>query len=130
MNLIPFYDRLAVFAQVLLVLYAGSVLVAISLKFIIKYGATVTPVFIDGFLFTLLAVFTAIEAVYQSDEAYKYLSPYFVFYSKSIVGVMLAGATSLKAFRSTSYSEHVKDKLDKARIATGNTETFTKPPGT
>ncbi len=103
-------ERLAVFSQVLFITFAGFVLLLALVRFCVKYGNNITPVFIDGLLFTLLAVWTAMMGIYQSDEIYKYCSPYFVFYSKSMVSIMLAGATALKAFRSTSYSEHVKEK--------------------
>lgn len=77
---------------------------------ILKRYAGVKPVVIDGILYVLIAVFGSFIACITSDEAYKYINPYFIFYSKTVAEMGLAGASALKMFRSTSYSDHLDDK--------------------
>jgi len=77
------------------------------------------PVHLDGMLYILIAVFAAMQITLTSDEVYKYANPYFVFYTKAVVGCCGAAVGALKMFRSNSYAEHRKE--------TGNTDRFTKP---
>lgn len=85
------------------------------------------PVFIDGFLYFLIAVFGSIEAGMANDDAYKYMNAYVVFYIKFFSAIMLAGATAIKMFRSTTYSEHKKATEDAAStVSVKSTETTTK----
>lgn len=86
-----------------------------------NYFAAIKPVTVDGFLYILIAVFGTVQGLMQSDETYKYMSPYVVFYIKFFSALLLAGATALKMFRSTSYSNHVAEKK-----SNGNTQQFTK----
>jgi hypothetical protein len=78
---------------------------------------TVKPVILDGFLYVLIALFGGMEATFTSDEAFKYLNVYFIYYSKTIVVWLLEVVTAIKMFRSTSYSDHLaKVKTDQAII--------------
>lgn len=77
------------------------------------YGG-LKPVVIDGFLYVVIAVCGFAEATLTSDDVYKYMNPFLVFYTKWIVGMIGAGATALKMFRSTSYSEHQDAKKAEA----------------
>lgn len=70
----------------------------------------VPPVFIDGTLYTLVAMFVALQGIFSSEEAYKYVNAYALFWGKSVVSVLAAGLTALKMFRSTSYADHLKVK--------------------
>ncbi len=66
----------------------------------------IKPVVIDGFLYVVIAICGTITAILTSDEVYKYMNPYFVFYFKGTNEILAAGATALKMYRSTSYSDH------------------------
>lgn len=79
-------------------------------RFINWICAGITPIQLDGTLYILIAVFGTVQTMFSSDEAYKYIPPYFLFWIKSFSGVALAGVGALKMFRSTSYSDHLKDK--------------------
>lgn len=70
------------------------------------------PVFLDGLLYVLIAVFIFEQEFLSSDEAYKYVSPYVIFWSKFIIGTSAAATQALKMFRSTSYSDHLKNQAD------------------
>jgi hypothetical protein len=75
--------------------------------------ANIPPVFIDGFLYFLIAVFGASIGILSEDDAYKYINEFVLYHLKFWVKVGLAGATALKMFRSTSYSEHYDKTLKK-----------------
>lgn len=68
---------------------------------------SIKPVYTDGVLYVMIAVCGFLSTEAGSDAAYKYLNPYFLFWAKVIIGCLLAGATALKMFRSTSYSNHI-----------------------
>lgn len=85
-----------------------------------------TPVKLDGLLYVLIAVCGFAEATLTSDDIYKYMNPYFVFYVKWGIGMIGAGATALKMFRSTTYSDHVIAKKAANDLQTGNTTLITK----
>lgn len=75
-----------------------------------RYFSGIPAVFIDGLLYTLIAVFGATLAILTSEEVYKYLGPYTIFYLKSGTSIGLAGASAIKMFRSTAYSDHQEKK--------------------
>lgn len=81
-------------------------------------------VWIDGTLVVLIAIFIMVQTIFSSEEAYKYLNPYLLFWIKATVGVLGAGAGALKGFRSVIYSE---SRTEKALQDTGNTDRFEKP---
>lgn len=84
-----------------------------------RYG-NMPPVVLDGFLFVLIAICTYDEALLRSDDVYKYLNAYVVFYAKVIVGSLGAGALALKMFRSREYSDHQDAKKAAADAALPN----------
>lgn len=90
-----------------------------------KYGNT-KPVVIDGFLYVVIAVCGTITAIMTSDEVYKYMNPYVVFYVKGVNEILCAASTALKMYRSTSYSEHQAEKKAKSDLQAGNTTVITK----
>ena len=67
---------------------------------------TVKPVVIDGLLYALIALFGALVGIFSSDEVYKYVNPHVVFWTRTVSSVLLATASALKMFRSTSYGDH------------------------
>lgn len=67
------------------------------------------PVHVDGWLYFGIGVFGAMTATFGTDAAYKYMEPYHLFWYKSVSTWCLAGCTALKTFRSTSYSDSLKD---------------------
>lgn len=89
----------------------------------------VPPVVIDGALYVFIAVFGAIQAILTSDECYKYMNPYAIFYAKAFAGVGLAAAGALKMFRSNTYSEHLAAKeKDRQASELSRTSAQTEPP--
>lgn len=96
------------------------------LLWIVNKYSNVKPVVIDGLLYVIIAVCGTITAIMTSDEIYKYMNPYFVFYVKATNEVFAAGATALKMYRSTSYSDHQAAKKAANDLQTGNTETLKK----
>jgi hypothetical protein len=81
-------------------------------RFINYISGGITPAQLDGALYIMIAVCGAVQTFFSSDEAYKYINPYILFYIKCGAGIVLAAVGALKMFRSTTYSDHLKDKKD------------------
>lgn len=77
------------------------------INWIIKRYGGLKPVQIDGFLYVLIAVCAFVEETLRSNDVYKYMNPYAVFYGGLIIGTIGAGGLALKMFRSTTYSDHL-----------------------
>lgn len=90
-------------------LLAGIALVRLPWASLWRWSADVSPAVIDGLLYSTWAMFTAVLANFSSEEAYKYVDPWVLFYLKAILGSVAAGLGALKAFRSQSYRPD-KDK--------------------
>ena len=75
-----------------------------------RYFSGIAPVFIDGLLYMLIAVFTFSQGYFGGDEAAKYISPEFKFWMNGVIGELAVAVGALKMFRSTAYSEHVANK--------------------
>lgn len=75
-----------------------------------QYFSGVSPVFIDGLTYVLIAFFSAVTAVLSSDDAANFLTPIVLFWSKSVCQAIGAALLALKMFRSTSFAEHVEQK--------------------
>lgn len=86
----------------------------VLLKFVIPQMTGLKPVHIDGTLYVLIGMFGAINTVFTTDDAYKYVNAYCIFWIKAAVDIALAGVGSLKMFRSTTYAEHLAGKLSPA----------------
>jgi len=95
------------------------------LKNIQTYYSGVKPVMVDGMLYVLIALFGAMEAIFNADDAYKYFNPYVLYFSKCTVVCALSVVSALKMFRSTSYGDHLASKASSEALATGNTQTST-----
>lgn len=75
------------------------------------YFAGIKPVWIDGTLYVLLALFGAVELTLNNDDIYKYVTHVsLVYWGKNAVAWTLAVVTAVKMFRSTTYADHVADK--------------------
>lgn len=105
------------------------------LNWIVKKYGNMKPVVIDGFLYVVIAVCGTITAIMTSDEIYKYMNPYCVFYFKGLNEILCAAATALKMYRSTSYSEHqaevkaaqLPDKQQTTKVDTTNEKQTVNP---
>jgi hypothetical protein len=75
-----------------------------------NYFSNIPPMFIDGSIYVILAVFGFLQTQFGSDEASKFISAELLFYLKNLVGSVSAGLLALKLFRSTSYADHKRDK--------------------
>ncbi len=89
------------------------------LRWIQERASGIKPVIIDGFLYVVIAMSGSLEVALTSDDAYKYLNPYFIYFAKNINAVILAGITALKMYRSTSYSEHQEEKKAAKALSSG-----------
>lgn len=75
----------------------------------------------DGILYVTLGVFVFLQGYFSSEEAYKYVNPFLLFWLKGTVGGIAAGAGALKMYRSGGfqYEESKRDQqdlADKARL--------------
>ncbi len=77
-----------------------------------KYFSTIPPVFLDGALYTAVAILVFWQIIFGSDEAAKYISPLWLFLIKLGVGTGAVGANAVKSYRSTSFAEHQQAKRD------------------
>jgi len=84
------------------------------------------PVHVDGALYASIAFWGAVESVFSTDDAYKYVSPYAIFWIKAVSDIALAVAGALKMFRSTTYSDHLKNDPPRGGATIENKETTTK----
>lgn len=74
------------------------------------YFSGLPPVFTDGMLYVLVAIFAFQNSVLSSDDAAKYISPGLLFWMKFTIGSLAAGALALKLFRSTAFADHQQQK--------------------
>ena len=71
-----------------------------------QYLGSIQPVFLDGLLYVLIAIFGAITACMSTDEAAKYLEPETLFWIRTTASVGGAAFLALKMFRSTAFADH------------------------
>lgn len=106
-NLSYILDR-AIF---ILFLAAGVVvLIKTPWRSLWAFSSSLSPAVIDGTLYTSWTMLTALLGVMSSEEAYKYVDPWVLFYSKAIMTCIVAGVGALKAFRSSTYADSKKGK--------------------
>lgn len=74
------------------------------------YFAGISPAFIDGLTYVMIAFFGAIAAALSSDEAAKFILPTVLFWSRTVCQAIGAALLALKMFRSTTFAEHVEQK--------------------
>ena len=75
-----------------------------------RYMASVPSVFIDGLLYTLIAMFTFSQAYFGGDEAAKYIPPEVKFWLNAAIGSGASVCAALKMFRSNSFANHQEEK--------------------
>lgn len=68
---------------------------------------TIKPVHIDGGLYVLMGVAGSVIASLSTEAAEKFINPYYLFIWRTIFEAILAGAGSLKMYRSTGYSNSI-----------------------
>lgn len=85
------------------------------INWIMKRYGKVKPVVLDGFLYVVMAMGGALEAILTSKEVYDYMLPWIVFYMKMGLATFIAGAGALKMYRSKQYSEH-RDEEDAKEV--------------
>ncbi len=76
------------------------------IKWIYNHYSPLPPVFIDGALYVLMGMGGVLEAAFAGDEAKQFIDPTWLFWLKTIVAAVVAGALYLKTFRSTAFAEH------------------------
>lgn len=74
------------------------------------YFAGVKPVYIDGTLYVILALFGAVLITFNNDDVYKYVDARWVYWIKNGSEWIVAVTTAIKMFRSTAYADHLDDK--------------------
>jgi len=80
------------------------------IKWASNYLSTIPSVFIDGLLYTLIALFTFSQAYFGGDEAAKYISPEVKFWLNAAIGSGASACAALKMFRSNSFAQHQEEK--------------------
>lgn len=78
---------------------------------------------IDCWAYVLIAVFGALAAAFGSDEAAKFINPFWLWVFKTTCTAIGAGLLAFKMFRSTAFAELQEEKK-------GGTWPPIKPQGT
>lgn len=122
---------LAIFPWVLLL--GAAVLILMLLPKAQDYMMAIRPVTIDGLIVTFLGGFIYSQSYLASEEAFKYVEPYLLFWFKYGFGLGAAVLIALKSFRSTEYANHLQQKKDltNGKVTTTDTEihiTAQSPP--
>lgn len=86
------------------------------IKWASNYLGSIPSVFIDGLLYTLIALFTFSQAYFGGDEAAKYISPEVKFWLNALIGGSASVCGALKMFRSNSFAEHQQKKETETQI--------------
>jgi len=85
----------------------------------------IPSVYVDGALYCGIALFGFLQTYLTGDDAAKYVSAEALFWINCVIGACLALCTCLKMFRSSSFTDHQKQKsID----TVGNTTVITKSP--
>lgn len=78
--------------------------------------------YLDGGLYILIALFTALNSAFGSDEAAKYIADWVLFWLRTACQAAVASLLALKMFRSTAFASHLEEKKK-----SGDTVQITKP---
>lgn len=76
----------------------------------VKRWLSIPPVFFDGLLVFLIGVLTSLSLGMTNDDAYKYVNPFILFWSKVIIGALASGLVTLQSFRSKVFAQHQQAK--------------------
>jgi hypothetical protein len=96
------------------------------LRWASNYFASIPTMFIDGLLYTALAILTGINTTFGGDEAAKYVSPEPLFWVKSLCSWSAQGLLAVKLYRSTAFADHQDAK--KQAVPTFTPETGKEIP--
>lgn len=77
-----------------------------------RYLSSVPTVFLDGCIAVAIAVMTAINMSFATDESAKYIDPALRFWLLICVGSSIQGMHALSKFRDRAYSHHMDNKAD------------------
>ncbi len=91
------------------------------IRYLSKYFSTISPVFLDGLLYVMLAITAVNATALSSDQAKEFIHPAILFYGLWLNAAADAGLLALKMYRSTAFAEHREEKK-----RTGNTAFFKK----
>lgn len=72
----------------------------------------------DGYLYAAVAITGSITVSLGTDEAFNLFSPQTLFWSKSIVGAIGAGALAVKMYRSTTFAQIKSDETPDSTVIT------------
>lgn len=84
------------------------------IKWASNYFGSISPCFIDGTLYALIAFLIFSQSYLGGDEAAKYVSAAIKFWLNYIVGGLGAFLGAVKMFRSTAFAEHQDTKTTKS----------------
>lgn len=87
------------------------------IKRISNYFAGVSPAFLDGCIYVMLAVTSANGVMLSSDNAAKYISSEVLFYTMWANSIIDAALLALKLFRSTAFADHKQEQKTKGETA-------------
>lgn len=93
------------------------------IRYLAKYFSSISPVFIDGLLYVMLAITAVNATMLTSDAAKELVGKAILFYALWFNSAADAGLLALKMYRSTAFAEHKEEKK-----RSGNTEIFTNKP--
>lgn len=73
---------------------------------------TIKPVTLDGLLFVGLSITAVNSAMLASDNAAKFINPFWIFVSLWMNGIADAALLATKMYRSTAYARH-RDEVER-----------------
>lgn len=104
-----------------LVAWLGLIVFAVLCIYLLPkfqtYLQGVKPVVVDGMIITLLSGFVFSQMSFSTEECYKYVNAFVLFWVKYGFGLGAAMLTGLKAFRSTEYASHIQEQKNGSPIA-------------
>lgn len=80
------------------------------LKALQRYFSGVSPVYLNGSIAVCIAVLTALNMSFATDESAKYINPELRFWLLISIGSIIQGLHALSKFRDDSYGKHVEVK--------------------
>jgi len=87
-------------------------MIAKFIKWMLGDMNAVTPAQLDGFLLTTAAIFLFQQGMLSSEDSYKYLPPYVLYFCKFFIGSLAAGAMALKTFRANPGKTETKNEKE------------------
>jgi len=77
-----------------------------------RYLASVPPIFLDGCIAVSIAMMTAVNMSFATDESAKYIDPAVRFWLLILIGSSIQGMHALSKFRDRAYGTHMDNKAD------------------